>query len=198
MIQMYHGRLTLKPEFQKIWNEALPYLKGGLRKDFVLHTKGVVRAMGLLLESEEGDPHVLMPAAILHDTGWSRVPANLQKTRNQAESQKGMQLHLTLSIPIIERILKKECFDESRIQTIINIVLAHKFTKPEDMNQELLIDADTIADVFKDQFYSDCAAYNIIPEQLYEIRKKNRFFTDTAREIFRRKLSKRKIELGLN
>ena len=106
-----------------------------------------------------------------------------------------MQLHLTLSIPIIERILKKESFDKGRIQTIIDIILAHKFTKPEDMNQKLLIDADTLADVFKDQFYSDCEAYEISPDMLYHIREKNRFYTDTAREIFRRKLSKRKIEL---
>ncbi len=80
--------------FKKIWKLAIPYLKKGKRKDFLLHTAGVIKAMELLLRQEKGDPNILIPAVILHDTGWSKVPRDLQRSNNKSKVEKVMKLHL--------------------------------------------------------------------------------------------------------
>ena len=61
--------IVMKKIFEKIWKLALPYLKKGRRKNFVIHTQGVIKAMELLLKKEKEDKDTLIPAAILHDTG---------------------------------------------------------------------------------------------------------------------------------
>lgn len=183
--------------FDEIWNYALPYLKKGIRKDFVLHTKGVVYAMELLLKKEKGDPSILIPAAILHDTGWSNVPLDLQRSDKEEEKNKALKLHLKYAEPIIWEILKKVNFSEEKIQKIVDLVLAHKFCKPKEFEKQLLIDADTLADTFKEQFNSNYKYYNVTPEDHYNFRKKNdKYYSKTAIEISSIELKKRKEEFG--
>jgi hypothetical protein len=45
--------IVMKKIFEKIWKLALPYLKKGRRKNFVIHTQGVIKAMELLLKKEK-------------------------------------------------------------------------------------------------------------------------------------------------
>jgi len=184
----------MKKKYMKIWRAAIPYLKKGRRKDFVLHTRGVIKAMELLLKQENGNEDALIPAAILHDTGWSKVPLDLQRTNDKAKIKRAMKMHLKYAASIIDEVLAKTGYNKKRIKTIIEIVLAHKFKNPRSLNKRLLIDADTLADVFKDQFYGDCKAYNLRPEALYNIRKNNKFYTETARKIFDKELEKRRKE----
>ena len=73
----------MENSFKKIWRLTLPYLKKGRRKDFIIHTKGVVKVLEMLLKKEKGDRNILIPAAILHDVGWAMVPLNLQKSNNK-------------------------------------------------------------------------------------------------------------------
>lgn len=65
--------------YQKIWNLALPYLEKGKMKNFVVHTKGVVKSMKMILAEEKADKDILIASAILHDVGWAYVPAKFQK-----------------------------------------------------------------------------------------------------------------------
>ncbi len=181
-------------KFENVWKLAVPYLKKGVRKDFLLHTKGVVRAMKLLLKKGNADMNILIPAAMLHDTGWSSVPQDLQKTNDKNSVQKAMKLHLEYSVPIIKDILTKVGYDKKEIRKVIGIVLAHKFKNPKSLNKKFLIDADTLSDVFKEQFYADCSAYNLTTKKLYDIRKNNKFYTETAKIIFNKELEKRRKE----
>jgi len=182
-------------KFQKIWKLAIPYLKKGKRKNFLLHTKGVVRAMKLLLKKEKGDPNILIPAAILHDVGWAKVPQDLQKSNEKRKVEKAMKLHLKYAVPIIKEILNKVGYSKKQIEQVIEIVLAHKYHNPRRLDKQLLIDADTLSDVFKEQFYSDCKAYHLSPEKLFVIRKENKFYTKTAKNIFEQELKKRGKEI---
>jgi HD superfamily phosphodiesterase len=185
----------MQEKYQEIWSLALPYLKKGVRKDFVIHTKGVVRAMGYLLEKEKGDEDVLLPAAILHDVGWAKVPKELQKSNNDDDQYQALKLHIKYAPEIIKEILTKLNFKQERIKEIIEIVIAHKFQDPEDFNKRLLIDADTLSDAFKEQFYNDVKAYNSTPQRTYEFRKKNTFYTKSAKELFDKELEERKKEI---
>ena len=64
----------------------MPYLKSGVRKDFVLHTKGVIKAVEMIVKmGGKGDERLLVPAAILHDVGWSNISRKLQKSKNKKD-----------------------------------------------------------------------------------------------------------------
>ncbi|MFH1240469.1 MAG: HD domain-containing protein [Candidatus Diapherotrites archaeon] len=184
----------MEKKYKPIWNLTLPFLRKGKMKDFVVHTEGVVRAMELLLEKNPADKNILIPAAILHDVGWSEVPKKLQKSKAKKDREKALHAHLKLAPPIIEEVLAKVRYDPQKINKIIEIVNAHKFENPTEIEKQLLIDADTMSDSFKEQFYSDVKEYKTTPEKLYQFRKQNRFYTKTAKKLFKTEIEKRKKE----
>jgi HD superfamily phosphodiesterase len=184
----------MEKKFEKIWELALPYLKKGKRKDFVLHTKGVIRAVESLLKEEKGDANILIPAAILHDVGWAKVPTKLQMSDAETEKTEALELHLEYAVPIIEEILAECGYNKSFSKKIADVVLAHKFKNPRRSDKRLLIDADTLADVFKEQFASDIEAYKTTAKRLFGFRSRNKFYTKTAKSIFQKELDKRKKE----
>lgn len=181
----------MSKELNKIWKLATPYLKAGVRKDFFLHTQVVVKAMKLILKKEKGDVGLLFPAAILHDTGWSRVPEYLQKNNNKRDQIKALKLHIKYAAPIIKEILTKLEYNKNNIREIVEIVKSHKFKNPKDINKKILIDADNLSDAFRKQFENDLISYNQTRDKLYNYRKNNKFYTKTAEKIFRKELSKR-------
>lgn len=185
----------MKKKFERVWRLALPYLKKGKRKDFVIHTKGVIKAMELLLRREGGDKNILIPVAIVHDVGWSRVPLNLQRSNKKIERKRALKLHLKYAPPIIEKILTKCGYDKNQIKKIIDIVLSHMFKNPRRLDKRLLIDADTLSETFKEEFYINVKAYKTTPEEHYNFRKNNRFYTKTAKMIFHIEIEKRRKEI---
>lgn len=194
-MKAFAGDLISDDKFARILGAAVFYLKKGKKKDFVLHTKCVIKAMRILLEKENGDAGILIPAAILHDTGWSKVPVSLQKSLDNAEAKKAMQLHLEYGAAIAKDVLGKLGYSKEQIKRISDIVFAHKFQNPKEPEKRLFIDADTLTDVFREQFYADCRDYKLSPEALFNIRKNNRFYTETARKIFKEELEERKKEI---
>ena len=194
-MRAFAGDTISEEKYARIWALALPYLERGKKKDFVLHTKCVIRSMQMLLEHESGCADVLMPAAILHDTGWSKVPVLLQKSLDKVEAKKAMQMHLEYGAAIAKKLLIKLGYDKDKINRIANLVFAHKFQNPQDCEKQLMIDADTLTDVFYEQFYADCKDYKLTPEALFNIRKNNKYYTETTKTIFIVELEKRKKEI---
>jgi hypothetical protein len=184
-------------KYNKIWCLALPYLKKGKRKDFVVHTKGVVRAMEMIFEKEKADRDSLIPAAILHDVGWAKVSLKMQKSwMKKMEKIRGEELHLEYAPPIVKEILEKNKYSRGKIKTITEIILAHKFQNPKSPDKRLLIDADNLADAFQKQFYSDAKTYKVTLEENYKWRKKNnKFYTKIAKKTFDKELEKRRKEI---
>jgi hypothetical protein len=180
---------------KNIWKLSLPYLKKGKKKNFVIHTEGVLKAMKLLLKREKGNKNLLLPAAILHDTGWSNVPIKLQLSKHEKDKIKALEQHIRMALPIVQNILSRCNFNKKQIEKIADIIIAHKFKNPRDLNKRLLIDADTLSDVFKEQFYSDAKAYKISPKEMLRFRKQNKFYTKTAKIIFEKELIKRENEI---
>ena len=167
---------------KKLWNLAIGYLKKGSNKDFVLHTKGVVKAMNLILKKEKGNPD---------------ISKKYQRSTDKKKKLIGMKLHIKYAPRIIRLILKSLHYKTSEINEIINIVIAHKFCKPRRLDKQLLIDADHLSDAFKIQFYSDAKAYKTTPEKLYNFRiKDNHFYTKTAKNIFENEINKRSKEFN--
>lgn len=184
----------MNKQYQKIWRLALPYLKSGVRKDFISHTRGVVKAVTMIMKkSGLGDERLLLPAAILHDTGWSMVPKFLQLSEDKKDKIRALELHLEFAPAIIGKILGQVGCENGKINKIIEIVKAHKFKNPRDINKRILIDADALSDAFKKQFESDLKSYKVNRKSLYNFRKKdNEFYYKVSEKIFNNEIEKRK------
>lgn len=187
----------MKAKYNKVWKYALPYLEKPKRKDFVLHTKGVIKAMELILKEEKENERVLMTAAILHDVGWYNVPHKLQISSNKKDSIKAQKLHIKNALPIIKQILEGCKYKKSEIKRVLEIVEAHKFKNPIRKDKRIMIDADTLSDVFKEQYESDFKSYGTNPERHYIHRMKNTFYTKTARKIFKKEMEKRRKQFNI-
>lgn len=185
----------MKAIYKDLLEKAVPFLKKGKKKDFVLHTKWVIKSMEMLLIKEKGEMDLLLPASILHDVGWAKVPLKIQKDKNRIIVKKALELHLKYNPPITRKILNSLGYDKNKIEKIIEIILAHKFQDPKDLNKRLLIDADTLSDIFSEPFYEDVRQYRITPKENYDFRKENKFYTKTAKFIFNRELNKRRKEI---
>jgi len=182
-------------KYQNVWRSAVRYLSKGLNKDFVLHTKGVVKAMELILKKEKGDPDILIPAAMLHDVGWAKVPKKYQCTTDKKKQLQGMKLHIKYAPEIISSILQPLNYKTSEVNEIIEIIKSHKFCKPRKLSKKLLIDADQLSDVFKEQFNSDIKTYDSTSKKLYDFRiNNNAFYTKTAKNIFLKLMNERRKE----
>lgn len=185
----------MKKEYRQIWELAKPLLKKGVRKDFILHTKGVIKAMELIMQREGGDEDILLPAAILHDIGWSKVPLEVQNDFRYEDGQEvGERMHIEELSELAESVLKICGYPAEKSKRIIAISQDHK-KKPDIKEAKLLIDADNLSDAFRKQFYSDSVYYSSTPEEHYYYRKEHSFFyTKIARNIFNTEMEKRVYE----
>lgn len=187
----------MNKNYKKIWQLAEPYLKKGKRKDFVVHTKGVVKAMELLSKKEKIDKDIMIPAAILHDVGWAKVSRKIQLSNKKSDMKLGLQQHLDYAPGIIKTILSQCGYGKRDIKRIAEIIKSHQLHKPREKYKLLLIDVDNLSDIFKEQFYSDARSYKNTPANLLAIRSKNKFCTQTAQEIFDREMKKRAKEIKI-
>ena len=132
---------------------------------------------------------------MLNYVGCASFTKKYQRTKNKENKLRGMKLHIEMAPEIIKKILKELNYKDFQVKEIIEIVQAHKFKKPRKLNKQMLIDADQLADAFKEQFYSDVKAYNQTPENQYNFRiKDNNFYTKVAKDIFWEQMQKRKSE----
>jgi len=180
---------------QSIWEKVEPLLLSGKQKDYLLHSRIVERAMKEIISGEGGQSDILIPAAILHDVGWSEVLPDLQLAEDEANKHRALVEHIEKAPPIIRKILSELGYDKDIIQKIIDLVIAHKFTDPKEKDKQMLIDADTLSDTYKESFYSDVKSYNSTSRKNWEFRSKNTFYTKTAREIFEKQLNERLKEI---
>lgn len=185
----------MRSKYKVVWKKVEPLMRRAKRKNFVLHTQMVVRAMEEILVEEEGDPDILIPAAILHDVGWSEVSEDFQLADDKEKQREALVQHIEEAPPIIRRILGELGYDRRRVEQIVEIVLAHKTSNPKEKDKQLLIDADTLSDTYKESFYSDVRSYSSTPRETWEFRSKNTFYTKSARKIFQKQLIARREEI---
>lgn len=69
------GMIDMGERDVAVWNAALPFLQTRDNDAHSLYSYGIARA--LLMRVPEGDERIVLPAIILHDTGWSTVDENL-------------------------------------------------------------------------------------------------------------------------
>jgi hypothetical protein len=189
---------VLDKQYSKLWKLTESYLKKGVRKDFVLHTKEVIKAMNLILKNQKNkkiNTKLLMTSAIVHDVGWAKVPKEIQKSKNRDKQIEGMKLHIKYAPEIIPKILSQLDYTKKEIKQVCDIVIAHKFCKPRNVEKRLLIDADNLSECFQTQFNDDVKSYGCSPLQNYNYRIKNTYYTQIATKIFKKEMKQRYKEI---
>ena len=185
-------------KYNKVWEESLKYLHRGTRRDFVMHTKNVVKAMELIIDGQDIDRDIMIVSAITHDIGWAKVPAEIQNNYKIGDNQiKGEELHIKHAPELVNKVLSTNLnYRKEFIEKVIKIVVKHKSKNPKTTEERLLIDADNLSDIFKNQFYDDVKKYEISFQQNLEFRSKNKFYTKKSGDVFRKEYKKRLEEIN--
>lgn len=129
----------------RIWELAKKYLNVRNNDVHSLYAYGIGRA--LLTQHADADPDIVLPAILLHDTGWSRVPEGevLSAIAPGAGRPDLVVLHEKEGAAIAEQILAELEWDPDRTQSIVAIVDGHD-SRPQahDLNDALMKDADKL------------------------------------------------------
>jgi HD superfamily phosphohydrolase YqeK len=128
----------------KIFEFAKPYL---LVMSNELHTREVVRFSLQLLNEEGGDRHIVIPAAILHDTGWSQIPENqsvmMRVTKGDPEK---IKIHEEMGAAIAKELLSRVLYDKTQIEEIVKIINGHDTRSHAiSLNDKIVKDADKLS-----------------------------------------------------
>jgi hypothetical protein len=180
---------------------AMPYLLAGTNKDMVLHTGCVLAAAKDIMKlSGKGNPDIVIPCVIFHDTGWSNVPANMQGETTYELKGQGMRLHQDEGAKIAKNVLSSTEYSDEEVAEIARIISLHKYSEPapDDIDLHIMKDADNLSDVYQEQFASDLISYTRTPDYLLNYRiRHNDFFMPETKEIFDRLILDRKAEYGV-
>ena len=187
----------MKPVFEKIRQLSKPFLNTRYND---VHTAVSTRLAYELLEREGGDEDIVIPAILLHDTGWKRVPAelHLKSFGPKATRPELNRLHETEGVKIAEEILQKLKYDAPKIKKILEIIDGHDSrTKPVSLNDMIVKDADKLWRYSKSGFNIDIERFGELQGEGLERLRCNLsgwFSTATAKEMAAEKLSRREKE----
>ncbi|EFK07345.1 HD domain protein [delta proteobacterium NaphS2] len=134
----------LKAIYERIWDLARPYLN--TRKNDT-HTEIAAGLAQQLLAQEGGDEDVVMPAIILHDTGWKKVPEDVQLKAfgPKATSSEWNRVHEVEGARIAGDILRKVDYPDDKILEIQEIIKGHDSRKEAlSINDGIVKDADKL------------------------------------------------------
>ncbi len=131
--------LNLLAEKEKIiWDLSLPYQD---KRDDKGHAEVVTYFSLNLLGILGGERKIIIPSAILHDTGWSQMDYSVDKLSDK-ESR---IMHEKLGAEFAEKLLLKEKYESNLINKIYGIINGHD-TRKEFLSLEdgIVRDADKL------------------------------------------------------
>ena len=177
----------------RILELAKPYLN--TRKNDI-HTDISCRFAFRLLESEPGDPAVVIPAILCHDLGWSKLSEELQL---KAFGPKGFdadlrRVHEVEGVKLAQEVLREVAYDRQKTAEILEIIEGH------DSRLTALSDSDKIVKDADKLFRFDPVGLRIDAERFklgviehahwLKERIEEWFFTDTAKGLALEELTK--------
>lgn len=184
----------MKGIYEEIWRLAKPYLE--TRRNNI-HTEISVRFAAILLEKEGGDEDVVIPAIILHDVGWKRIPEAEQHKGfgPKIESPRLQKRHELEGVKIAKEILERVNYDETKIDETLGVIEGHDTRKVSlSLNDSIVKDADKLWRFSKEGFAIDCERYGLNPTE--RVKKKDLdidriFFTKSAKQIAGKEIRER-------
>ena len=144
MVFILSEDFMLKDIYERIWDLARPYLN--TRKNDI-HTEISTDLAQLLLAQEGGDEDIVVPAIILHDVGWKKVPEDIQMKAfgPNTTMPEWNRVHEVEGARIAGDILRKVDYHEDKILEIQEIIKGHDSRKdPISKNDSIVKDADKL------------------------------------------------------
>lgn len=183
----------------RIFELALPYLQ---TRHNEAHTRICCAFALRLLAEEEGDPQIVLPAVLLHDVGWSRVPENRQLSAfgPRVENPELTKVHEREGAALAHTILEDVGCAPERAREITEIIVGHD-TRLEALSPEdaIVKDADKLFRFSGEGFPIDCRRFGLAPPEhlsWLEARIDEWFFTRTGQRLAREEAAARLRELG--
>ena len=144
---MIPGKSISFDQERQLWAAALKYLERGRPGD-VEHTRRVVAYGKTLLDREPGNPQVVVPALIIHDTGWSKVDFSdfVDAPAVDKKDTASVRLHMHHGANIAREILEAVGWDPAATLQIVDIIAVHdapeKIRASSNLDAALVFEAD--------------------------------------------------------
>jgi hypothetical protein len=192
------GDFMLKDIYKWIWELARPYLN--TRKNDV-HTEISTDFAQKLLLREGGEEDIVIPAIILHDVGWKKVPEDIQPKAfgPKASMPEWNRVHEVEGAGIAGDILRKVNYPENKILEIQDIIKGHDSRKePISLNDSVVKDADKLWRYSQIAVQINQKRFGLTVEQGIERLRRNLepwFLTESGKRMATEEIEKRTKEL---
>lgn len=186
----------MREKYNQLWELALPYLQTRNNQE---HTKGSYEFAKILVAEENGDEDIVLPAIILHDVGWSKIPEDLQLTAfGPGEFDEELRrVHEIEGAKLAREILARVGYSEAKSQEITSIIEGHDSRiQSLSLNDQLVKDADKLFRFSPRGFVVDYERFNLKPRHWYERLcqlVEEWLFTATAKELAVKQLNQIKL-----
>jgi HD superfamily phosphodiesterase len=188
----------LKDIYERIWDLARPYLN--TRKNDI-HTEISTDLAQQLLAQEGGEEDIVLPAIILHDVGWKKVPEDIQLKAfgPKASMPEWNRVHEVEGAGIAGDILRKVNYPEEKILEIQEIIKGHDSRKePLSLNDSVVKDADKLWRYSRIAVQINEKIFGLTVEQGIERLRRNLepwFLTESGKRMAKEEIEKRAKEL---
>lgn len=128
-----------------IWEAAKPYLDVRQNDEHTFIAYQIAKQ--LLANDVKGNPDVVLPAIILHDTGWKKIPQDkiMQAFGPDRKFPELQRQHEIEGVIIAKEILEAQNFSAAHIESITNIIDGHDTNKEErSIDDGIMKDADKL------------------------------------------------------
>ncbi len=135
----------MRKQDEAIWNIAKKHLNVRNNDEHTLFS--YLLAQKLLENYPEGNPEVVLPAILLHDTGWSKIPKDkiFQAFGPNKKYPELTRQHELESVAIAQQVLPKLGFTHQHIENITALIDGHDTTKnARSLNDSIHKDADKL------------------------------------------------------
>lgn len=192
----------MKTIHTEIWNMALPFQD---KRDDAGHAFITLEYAKQLVDLDNGNPDVIIPAIILHDTGWSRLTREdwqvVFSPSATADDEMVVRLrHQEEGVNIAREILTEIEYPKMWTEEILEIIAEHDTRQGFiSRNEGLVRDADKLWRVSKTGFDADIDRFEIHPEILHDrllrqIPSDGFFYSNTSIELANQELARRRRE----
>jgi HD superfamily phosphodiesterase len=191
----------MKSAYTKILKLAKPFL---ITRDNDVHTRFCIRYAYKLLETENGNENVVIPAIILHDIGWIKIPEELHKKAfgPKSHSPELNRIHEVEGVNLSRDILEKVKYDNSYTKEILEIIDGHDSRKNSiSTNDKIVKDSDKLWRFSKKGFYMNVKKFEETPKEAINRlgwQRDNLLFTESAKKIAKEEIKNRSKENKLS
>lgn len=190
----------IDPLYRDLFQSALPFLN---TRNNLIHTYIVYQYACALLKKEPGDPEIVLPASILHDVGWSTIPATDQlKGFGPKISDKTLKRkHEVEGVAIAKNVLKSVQYEASLTKRILDIIDGHDTNEVSKSPEDAIVkDSDKLWRYSEAGFRIDVERFEMEPHVYIEALSDKIdiwFFTKEGRRIARHETDRRKRGYGI-